>query len=132
MNAVLAFRPFETGTGATPGFYKIAGWIEDHHWRRGHAGLFCWQSSRAMKYPDVVMAVDRDAGYIAHFPFCGTFGPGRIDLELRHLGGEGKAGGDQHADETRSHGRAPYILLKPLRVLVTVKEPSFCADTLIQ
>ncbi len=31
-----------------------------------------------------------------------------------------------------AYGPALYTLLKPFRVLVTVKEPSRCADTLIQ
>ena len=33
---------------------------------------------------------------------------------------------------TRSYRPGLYVLLKPLRALVTVKEPSCCADNLIQ
>lgn len=32
----------------------------------------------------------------------------------------------------RTHGRRPYVLVKPLRVFVTLKVPSCCAVTLIR
>jgi len=74
----------------------IAGLVEHQHRRRRRAAfrlrrvlfgraLAFAERARAVHNPDIVVAIDRDAGYLTEQPVVRQIlRPERIDLELRH------------------------------------------------
>src|SRR5262249_37429300 len=96
-NAVLILWPVETFARSAPGSEQIAGLVEFEH-RRGcsaalgrrrvllRALLVIKQRRGAVNDPDIVAAVDRDAGDLAENPIAWQrFGPERLRFETRRV-----------------------------------------------
>ena len=127
VNAVLGLGPVVARARPAPAPEQLAVGGELQHRRRRDAaaclgrGLLCAllvvdQRGGPMDDPDVVLAVDGDAGDLAEDPFVGQrLGPVRIDGELGRLGvglrGDRSAGGDECGSQGRKqqavHGRSP-------------------------
>jgi hypothetical protein len=98
MDAVLALRPVEAFARAAPGCEQVAVGVELQYRRSGSAAfgggriflraLFVVDKRpRPMHDPDVIIAVDRDAGDLAENPIAGQrLRPKRLRLEARNVG----------------------------------------------
>ena len=127
VNAVLGLRPFVARARPAPAPEQLAVGGELQHRRRRDAAarlgrillralLVVDQRRRPVDDPDVVLAVDGDAGDLAEDPFVGQgLGPERINGELGRLGvglrgdvgtGENEYG-NQGCKQQAVHGRSP-------------------------
>ena len=96
VDAVLALGPVVALAGAAPVADQVAGLVEHQHRRRGRAALglrrillggeiALVERARPLHHPDVIEAIDPDAGDLAEQPVVGQgLGPERIDQELRN------------------------------------------------
>ena len=118
IDAVLALGPIVALARTAPMADEIAGLIEDEHRRRRHATLglrrillggaiALGQRARTLHHPDVIEAIDPDAGDLPEDPVVGQrLGPERVDHELGNaadLGG-GRLIDDFGLGERRARG----------------------------